>query len=88
MLARTGARNAVSYLSLETIADADAYALARTRVEVVANSQYRIPHHKTTDKRPKPTLIALRDGRRHRGDRSAIERGVDARRRRRRRHVA
>src|SRR5688572_11429900 len=44
MLSKTGARNAVSYLSLENVADADAYALARAAVEVVANSQYRIPH--------------------------------------------
>jgi leucyl aminopeptidase len=76
MLARTGARNAVSYLSLETIADADAYALARTGVEVVANSHYRIPHHKTNDKRPKPTLTRFGVAAASRGDRNAMERAI------------
>jgi leucyl aminopeptidase len=76
LLARTGARNAVSYLSLETVADADAYALARTSVEVVANSQYRIPHHKTNDKRPKPTLTRFGVAAASRGDRSAMERAI------------
>ena len=76
MLTRTGARDAVSYLSLDPIADADAYALARTTVEVVANSQYRIPHHKTSDKRPKPTLARFGIAATSRSDRTAMERGV------------
>lgn len=45
MVARTGAKNAISYLSLDEVKGADAYALARSSAEVVANSQYRIPHH-------------------------------------------
>jgi leucyl aminopeptidase len=76
ILAKTGARDAVSYLSLESVADADAYALARTTVEVVANSQYRVPHHKTSDKRSKPTLTRFGVAAANRSDRTAVERGV------------
>src|SRR5690606_16741582 len=53
VLARTGARNAVSYLGLEEISDGDIYSLARAAAEVVGNAQYRIPDHKTANKRPK-----------------------------------
>jgi leucyl aminopeptidase len=77
MLAKTGARDAVSYLSLENVADADAYALARTAVEAVANSQYRIPHHKSTDKRPKAALTRFGVAAASRADRTAAERGVE-----------
>jgi leucyl aminopeptidase len=77
MLAKTGARDAVSYLSLESVAEADAYALARTAVEVVANSQYRIPHHKSNDKRPKPTLVRFGIAAANRTDRAAAERAVE-----------
>ncbi|MGH8174945.1 MAG: leucyl aminopeptidase [Steroidobacter sp.] len=76
MLNRTGARNAVSFLSLETIPDANAHSLARTSVEVVANSQYRIPHHKTNDKRPKSTLTRFGVAAASRSDRTAMERGI------------
>lgn len=55
-LGKTGARDAISYLSMEDLADADAYSLARAAVEVVANAQYRIPDQKTGNKRPKPNL--------------------------------
>src|SRR5690606_14104572 len=55
-LARTGAKDAVSYLSLEEVGDSDAYILARTTAEVVGSAQYRIPDHKTSNKRPKSAL--------------------------------
>ena len=75
-LARTGARDAVSYLALDGVPDADAYTLARTTVEVVAGSQYRIPDHKTSNKRQKPALtrfgIAVAD----RSARSSTERAI------------
>jgi leucyl aminopeptidase len=77
LLARTGARDAVSYLGLDGVPDADAYTLARTTVEVVAGSQYRIPDHKTSNKRQKPALtrfgIAVAD----RGARSSTERAIE-----------
>jgi leucyl aminopeptidase len=75
-VAKTGAHEAVNYLSLDEVADADTYSLVRATTEVVGNSQYRIPDHKTTNKRAKPTLqrfgIAVKD----RGERAAAERGV------------
>ncbi|MDY0067024.1 MAG: leucyl aminopeptidase [Steroidobacteraceae bacterium] len=77
VLGKTGARNAVSYLGLENVPDADAYALARTAVEAVAHAQYRIPHHKTADKRPKPSLTRFGLAAAGRSERTAVERGVE-----------
>ena len=76
-IARTGARDAVSYLSLEKVDDADSYALARTAAEVVGNAAYRIPDHKTANKRPKPTLTRFGVATGSRGERSATERGLE-----------
>jgi leucyl aminopeptidase len=76
VLARTGAKDAVSYLSLESVKDADAYTLARTAVETVGNSQYRIPDHKTANKRGKSTLVKFGLATENRSDRTAAERGV------------
>jgi leucyl aminopeptidase len=75
-LGKTGARDAVNYLSLESVADADSYALARTAAEVAGNSAYRIPDHKTSGKRAKSTLnrfgVAAA-----RADRNSVERGLE-----------
>ncbi|HEY0941789.1 MAG TPA: leucyl aminopeptidase [Steroidobacter sp.] len=76
VLSKTGARDAVSYLGLDEIADADAYAQARAAVEVVAASQYRIPDHKTTNKRPKPALTKFGLAVGSRGDKNQAERGL------------
>ena len=76
-LAKTGARDAVSYLSLETVKDADAYTLARSAVETVGNAQYRIPDHKTANKRAKSTLTRFGIAVENRGDRSNAERGIE-----------
>lgn len=75
-VARTGAREAVSFLSLEAVADADSYALARTAAEVAGGNGYRIPDHKTSGKRPKATLTRFGVATAGRGDRSAAERGL------------
>ena len=75
-LGRTGARDAVSFLGLEQIPDADQYTLARATVEVVANAHYRIPDHKTANKRPKPTLTRFGIAAASRGDRTQVERGI------------
>jgi leucyl aminopeptidase len=77
ILAKTGARDAVSYLSLEEIADADAYSRARIAVEVASNAQYRIPDHKTSAKRPKPSLGRFGVAVASRSDKSAAERGLE-----------
>lgn len=75
-LSRTGAKDAVSYLGLEEIGDADSYSLARATVEVVGNSQYRIPDHKTANKRPKSTLARFGIAVNSRADRTNAERGL------------
>jgi leucyl aminopeptidase len=76
MLSKTGAHDAVSYLGLDEIPDADAYTQARIAVEAVAASQYRTPDHKTSNKRPKPTLTKFGIAVANRGDKSAVERGL------------
>jgi leucyl aminopeptidase len=76
-LAKTGARDAVSYLGLEELADADAYTLARAAVEVVSNAQYRVADHKTNNKRPKPTLTRFGIAVSSRSSQREAERGVE-----------
>ena len=75
-IGRTGARNAVSYLGLEEIADSDSYSLARAAAEVVGNAQYRVPDHKTTNKRPKSMLTKFGVAVASRADRTHAERGL------------
>lgn len=75
-LARTGARDAVSYLGLEEVADGDSYSLARAAAEVVGNAMYRIPDHKTANKRPKSTLTKFGVAVAGRADRTNAERGL------------
>ncbi|WP_129777215.1 leucyl aminopeptidase [Peristeroidobacter soli] len=76
MVAKTGASDAISYLGLDEIADADAYAQARVAVEVVAASQYRTPDYKTGNKRPKPSLTKFGVAVASRGDKGQAERGL------------
>lgn len=76
-LEKTGARNAVSYLTLETVADSDAYSLARAAAEVVGNAQYRIPDHKTVNKRPKSVLAKFGVAVGSRADATKAERGLE-----------
>jgi len=75
-LARTGAREAVNYLSLETVPDADSYGLARIAAEVAGNSAYRIPDHKTSNKRPKSLLTRFGVAVAGRSEQTAAERGL------------
>jgi leucyl aminopeptidase len=75
-LDKTGARDAVSYLSLEDVQDTDAYSASRAAVEAVGNAQYRIPDHKTSNKRPKSALTRFGIAVAGRGDRAAAERGI------------
>jgi leucyl aminopeptidase len=77
ILGKTGARDAVSHLGLEEISDADAYARARIAVEVASNAQYRIPDHKTSGKRPKPSLTRFGVAVADRGEKTAAERGIE-----------
>jgi leucyl aminopeptidase len=75
-IAKTGARDALDYLSLEPVKDADRYSLARTAAEVAGNSAYRIPDHKTANKRAKSTLRRFGVAA-ERADRGAVERGLE-----------
>ena len=76
-VARTGAKDAVSYLGLDGVGDADTYTLTRIAVEVAANSQYRIPDHKTANKRQKSTLVRLGVALTGRGERGNAERAIE-----------
>ncbi len=76
-IARTSARDAVNYLSLEPVRDADIYALARTAAEVAGNSAYRIPDHKTANRRAKSTLTRFGVAAASRGERNHVERGLE-----------
>ena len=75
-VARTGAKDAVSYLGLDGVGDADVYALTRIAVEVASNSQYRIADHKTANKRQKPSLEKFGIAVAARGDRGNAERAI------------
>ena len=74
---KTGAKDALSYLSQEQIAATDAYYGARVAAEVVQQSLYRIPDLKSAKKPPAPALkrfgVAVND----RGERNAAQRGLD-----------
>jgi leucyl aminopeptidase len=75
-LGKTGAREAISYLSLEGVSDADSYALARTAAEVAGNAAYRVPDHKTSGKRAKSLLNRFGVAA-ERSDRNSVERGLE-----------
>ncbi len=75
-IGKTNAREAVSYLSLETVKDADSYTLARIAAELAGNSAYRIPDHKTANKRPKSRLTRFGVAA-DRSDRNSVERGIE-----------
>ena len=77
VVARTGAKDAVSYLGLDGVGDTDTYAMTRIAVEVAANSQYRIADHKTTSKRPKPSLTKFGIAVAGRGERGNGERAIE-----------
>ena len=75
-LIKTGAREAVQYLSLEKIAHTDAYAHGRITAEVVANALYRIPDLKTAKKPPVPALKRMGVAAADRSDKTHTERGL------------
>lgn len=74
---RTGARDVVSYLSLEAVSDADSYSLARIAAEVTGSAEYRIPDQKTSGRRPKATLTRFGFGAANRTDKTNAERGLE-----------
>ena len=75
-LVRSGARDAVSFLSLETVTATDAYYRGRLAAEAIEHALYRVPAIRST-RPPKPAVlaafaIAMQD----RGQVAAAERGL------------
>jgi leucyl aminopeptidase len=73
---KTGARDAVNYLSLEKIRGVDAYLSGRMTAEAAANALYRIPDLKSAKKPPAPALKRAGVAAAERGDKAALERGL------------
>jgi len=73
---KTGAREAINYLSLEKITDTDTYYRGRITAEVVGNALYRIPDLKTAKKPPTPALKRVGMAAADRSDKTAAERGL------------
>jgi len=75
LVIKTGAREAVNYLSLEKVRGADAYSSGRMTAEVTANALYRIPDLKSAKKPPAPALKRMGVAA-DRSDKTAAERGL------------
>jgi leucyl aminopeptidase len=73
---KTGARDVVSYLSLEKITQTDAYYRARFVAEAAANALYRIPDLKSAKKPAAPALKRIGVAVADRGDKANAERGL------------
>ncbi len=76
-LARSGARDAVLFLSQEKIKDVDPYYAARYAAESVHASLYRIPDLKSGKKPPQPKLSKVGVAVADRGELAAARRGLE-----------
>ena len=76
-LARSGARDAVLFLSQEKIKDVDPYYAARYAAESVHASLYRIPDLKSGKKPPQPKLSKVGLAVADRGELTAARRGLE-----------
>jgi len=76
-LAKTGARDAVLYLSQEKIAEVDAYYAARYAAESASGALYRIPDLKSGKKPPAPKLARIGVAVGDRGELAAARRGLE-----------
>jgi leucyl aminopeptidase len=75
-VARTGARDAVSYLAQEPIAATDAYYRARLAAEVLGQSLYRIPAIRSKRERAVPHLKSFGVAVAERDQKADAERGL------------
>ncbi len=75
-LARSGARDAVSYLSLETITATDAYYRGRLAAEAVGHALYRVPAIRSTRAPKAPALASFSIAVDDRGQVADAERGL------------
>jgi leucyl aminopeptidase len=76
-LAKSGARDAIFYLSQERIPDVDAYYAARFAAESVATTLYRIPDLKSGKKPPQPKLARVGIAVGDKGELAPARRGLD-----------
>jgi leucyl aminopeptidase len=75
-LARTGTRDAVSYLSQEPVAETDAYYRGRLAAEAAGHALYRIPAIRSARKPPAPALQSLGVAVPERDQKKDAERGL------------
>jgi leucyl aminopeptidase len=76
-LAKTGARDAVSYLGLESVERTDAYYRARLAVEALGHALYRVPAIRSKRQPPEPRLKSLGIAVATRDQKADAERGVE-----------
>jgi leucyl aminopeptidase len=76
LLARTGARDAVSFLSLESVDGASTYYRARLAAEAVGNALYRVPAIRKARPPRAPPLRSFGVAVERRGDLAEAERGL------------
>jgi leucyl aminopeptidase len=76
-VAKSGAKDAVSYLSLEPVADTDVYYRGRLAAETVGHALYRVPAIRSTRKPPEPALKSFGIAVPERGQKKDAERGLE-----------
>jgi leucyl aminopeptidase len=74
---RTGARDAVSYLSQEPVADTDSYYKGRLAAEALGSASYRVPAIRSSRKPPEAALRSFGVAVLERDQKSAAERGLE-----------
>jgi leucyl aminopeptidase len=74
---RTGSREAVSYLTRETIEGTDTYYLSRFAAECLGSALYRIPDLKSSPKPAKPALRRFGVGVSERREMAIADRGLE-----------
>jgi leucyl aminopeptidase len=75
-VAKSGARDAVSYLSQEPVGDTDAYYRARLAAEAIGSALYRVPAIRSSRKPPQPALRSFGVALPERGQQQDAERGL------------
>ena len=76
-VAKSGARDAVSYLSQEPVGETDAYYRGRLAAESVGHALYRVPAIRSTRKPPEPALRSFGIAVPERDQKKDAERGLE-----------
>ena len=74
---KSGAKDAVSYLSLEPVGDTDVYYRGRLAAEAVGHALYRVPAIRSTRKPPEPALKSFGIAVPERSQKKDAERGLE-----------